>query len=323
MMDRVIKETMDLLIDGKGFYMEAFTSPEEDLGFYLYTPIKNGRLAVIFSRLGQEDENHLALLHHLRSIQQSAYVLNIVFTSDAPVPFKEQRANYSEVYVNGDGEFFGHDDVSLSVLAKKSTTLSRFTPKVMLVSLILMALNVLIYGLTAVASGGLDIHVLVLIDFGAKVNELIVAGEYYRLLTSAFLHGDFTHILFNMYALFALGRIAEEALGHKKFLLVYMVSALGGGIMSFFFTPQVSVGASGAVFGLLGAVLIMAFFGHAKVDKRMFPRISLVLFLNLFSGFSSSSIDNFGHIGGLLAGLFITGVLMLLSKDGSSKDPLG
>ena len=145
-------------------------------------------------------------------------------------------------------------------------------------------------------------------------------GELYRLLSSAFLHGDFTHILFNMYALFALGKIVEEAMGTGRFLLVYFISALGGGVMSFLFTPNVSVGASGAIFGLLGAVMMMALLGKSGVNRRMFPRILLLLFINLFSGFSSSSIDNFGHIGGLLAGILVSFAILQFFSDKTEED---
>lgn len=310
MIQKVIKETMDLLIDGKGFFLEEYPSTEEDFRFYLFTPIRNGNLAVIFSRLGEEEKNHLAFLTYARDRGMPVYVLNIIFTEDMPVPLKTQRANYSEVYVNGDGEFYGHDDVSLSVLSRKNITRKKFSAKAMKATLTLIGINVLVYLVTALFSGSFDISIGVLVDFGAKVNELIVRGQVYRLLTSAFLHGDFTHILFNMYALFALGKIVEEALGTGRFLVIYFISALGGGLMSFFFTPNVSVGASGAIFGLLGAVLVLALLGRAGVNRGMFPRILLVLVINLFSGFSSSSIDNYGHIGGLLAGILISFLVM-------------
>ncbi len=320
MIQKVIKETMELLIDGKGFFLEEFPSTEEDLQFYLYTTIRNGYLAVIFSRLGEEEKNHLAFLNHARGKNMPVYILNIIFTDDLPVPLKNHMPNYSEVYVNGDGEFFGHDDVSLSVLSKKNTAVKKFSAKAMKATLTLVLINVVVYLLTALASGSFDIRIDVLIRYGAKVNELIVEGELYRLLSSAFLHGDFTHILFNMYALFALGKIVEEAMGTGRFLLVYFISALGGGVMSFLFTPNVSVGASGAIFGLLGAVMMMALLGKSGVNRRMFPRILLLLFINLFSGFSSSTIDNFGHIGGLLAGILVSFAILQFFSDKTEED---
>ena len=109
-------------------------------------------------------------------------------------------------------------------------------------------------------------------------------------------------------------------MGTGRFLLVYFISALGGGVMSFLFTPNVSVGASGAIFGLLGAVMMMALLGKSGVNRRMFPRILLLLFINLFSGFSSSSIDNFGHIGGLLAGILVSFAILQFFSDKTEED---
>ncbi|MFH5836673.1 rhomboid family intramembrane serine protease [Proteiniclasticum sp. C24MP] len=314
MINKVIRETMDLLIDEKGFFLEEFHSIEEELNFYLYTPIKNGFLAVIFSTLGKEDENLLAFMNHARLNGIPAYILNIVFTGGHPVPLKEKLPNYSEVYVDEEGKFFGHDDVSRSVLSRKVAVKQKMTLRSMAVTFTLMILNIVIYTFTAIKSGGLDIDIFVLIRYGAKVNELIQAGAYYRLFTSAFLHADFMHVLFNMYALFALGRIVEEFMGKWKMLGIYCFSAVTGGMLSYLYTPNVAVGASGAIFGLLGAILVITLFGKKKSMKSMFSRIMIVLAINLFSGFTSSNIDNFGHIGGLLGGIVITALILLLSR---------
>jgi len=314
MINKVIRETMNLLIDEKGFFLEEFHSIEEDLNFYLYTPIKNGFLAVIFSTLGKEDENLLAFMNHARMNSIPAYVVNIVFTGGHAAPLKEKLPNYSEVYVDEEGKFYGHDDVTRSVLSRKAVVNQKMTLRSMAVTFTLMVLNILIYTFTALKSGGLDIDIFVLIRYGAKVNELIQAGEYYRLFTSAFLHADFMHVLFNMYALFALGRIVEEFMGKWKMLGIYSFSAITGGLLSYLYTPNVAVGASGAIFGLLGAILVITLFGKKKSMKSMFSRILIVLAINLFSGFSSSNIDNFGHIGGLLGGIAVTLMILLFTS---------
>ena len=103
-------------------------------------------------------------------------------------------------------------------------------------------------------------------------------------------------------------------MGKWKMIIIYVVSAIGGGYMSYLYTPNVAVGASGAIFGLLGAILIIALFGRQKSMKSMFARIMIVLAINLFSGFSSSNIDNFGHIGGLIAGIAITLVIVMVER---------
>lgn len=310
----MVQNTINLLVDQKGFFLEEFESNEESLGFYLYTHIKNGYLAVIFSSLGREDENLASFQAHAKQKGFNAYVFNIVFTQGHQVVPKAQVPNYSEAYVDVEGNFFGLDDLGRSVLGKPIAVPKRRIVEIMPVTLGLIGINIIIFLITAFYSRSLDIDIRVLIDFGAKVNELIVQGEYYRLVTSAFLHADGMHILFNMYALFALGRILEDLLGKVKYSLIYMFSALTGGIFSYLYTPNVSVGASGAIFGLLGALFVVAILKRHVVNKGLLPRIAIVLMISLFSGFSSGTTDNFGHIGGLLGGLALSFIILIFEK---------
>ncbi|NLB20792.1 MAG: rhomboid family intramembrane serine protease [Clostridium sp.] len=314
MENTVVQNTMSLLIDQKGFFLEEFKSGEDTLGFYLYTHIKNGYLAVIFSSLGREDENLAAFHAHAKAEGFNAYVFNIIFTKGHQVVPKALVPNYSEAYVDDEGDFYGLDDLGRLILGKPPIIQKRKLIEIMPITLGIMGLNILIYLATVFYSKSLDIDIRVLIDFGAKVNELIIQGEYYRLVTSAFLHADGMHILFNMYALFALGRILEDFLGKIKYSLIYLFSALTGGIFSYLYTPNVSVGASGAIFGLLGALLMVAIFRRNVVNKGLLPRIAIVLMISLFSGFSSGTTDNFGHIGGLIGGLVLSFVLLIFEK---------
>ncbi len=311
MENNVVQDTVNLLIDEKGFFLEEFDSMEEGLGFYLYTPIKNGYLAVIFSSLGREDENLATFLQHGKNQGLNTYVLNIIFTKGHQVSLKTQVANYSEAYVDESGNFYGLDDLGRSVLNRPTVIIKKKIIEAMPITLILIGMNVVVYLLTVFFSKSLDINIRVLVDFGAKVNELILEGQYYRLVTSAFLHADAMHILFNMYALFALGRMLEDFLGKVKYTSIYLFSALTGGILSYYYTPNISVGASGAIFGLLGALLMVAIFKRNVVNKGLLPRIAIVLMISLFSGFSSGTTDNSGHVGGLIGGLALSFLLLL------------
>jgi len=141
--------------------------------------------------------------------------------------------------------------------------------------------------------------------WGAKVNEEILAGQVWRFLTPMFLHGSPQHILFNMYALYSLGRNLEPAYGHKRFLILYLLAGYAGNVVSFMLTPSPSLGASTAIFGLLGAEGILWYqnrqlFGNAS--QRVIGNIVLIAGVNLFIGLSPG-IDNWGHVGGLLGGL--------------------
>jgi rhomboid protease GluP len=142
--------------------------------------------------------------------------------------------------------------------------------------------------------------------FGQKDNTDIVRGEWWRLITATLLHGPPYHILFNGYALYILGNDLEAFFGRWRFLAVYWLSALGGSLASFAFSPVPSIGASGAVFGLIGALAV--YFGlHRKIFGRMgqaqFWNIIVVIVLNIGLGLSQIfPIDNAAHIGGLVAG---------------------
>jgi len=127
----------------------------------------------------------------------------------------------------------------------------------------------------------------------------VATGEYYRLLTSAFLHAGLLHIAFNMFALFLIGTQLEQLLGSGRFLTLYLLSALGGNVFGYLLAPanQPSIGASGAVFGLFGALFIVG--RRLSVDVS---QIAVLIGINLVLTFVVSGIDWRGHIGGLLTG---------------------
>lgn len=142
----------------------------------------------------------------------------------------------------------------------------------------------------------------VLIDFGAKVNTLIQAGEVWRLLTSTFIHIGIIHLVFNLYALLALGPLTEESLGHRRFFMIYILSGLGGSIASFLFSPALSAGASGAIFGLLGALLYYSYKRPALWKSGLGMNLVVVILVNFGFGLVQPGIDNFAHLGGLITG---------------------
>jgi rhomboid protease GluP len=143
-----------------------------------------------------------------------------------------------------------------------------------------------------------------LLIFGAKVNILIAYGQYWRLLTAMFLHIGLAHLFFNTYALYIYGPIVERLFGKYKFPVVYLVSGLTGSLLSYMFSSNHSAGASGAIFGLMGALL---YFGQRRKDifRRVFgSNLFIIIGFNLLYGFMNSGIDNWGHIGGLIGGYF-------------------
>lgn len=155
-------------------------------------------------------------------------------------------------------------------------------------------------------------HYGVLIPVGTTFSDVghvggVADGQYWRLLTAAFLHASILHILFNMYALAIFGPIMEQALGAVRFLALYFTTAIASSVTVYWLGPlhQPTVGASGAIFGLFGATF-------AVMTKRrldLSPLIMLLL-INLFITFAVPNISWQGHVGGLLSGLALGGALM-------------
>jgi rhomboid protease GluP len=183
-------------------------------------------------------------------------------------------------------------------------------------TIILIAVNVVMYLITALLSGNiLDSDINVLIFLGAKYNRYILSGEYYRLVTCMFLHGGLIHLVFNMYALYSIGPLVEKIHGRIKYLIIYFVSGIMSSLFSFIFSEGVSIGASGAIFGLLGTTLVFAVTMRKNIGKDFLRNISSVIIINLFIGLTMSNIDNYGHIGGLLGGAVIAVLLNIIRKS--------
>lgn len=183
-----------------------------------------------------------------------------------------------------------------------------------IITYILIAVNLVIYGLTAYLSGNIvDSNTRVLIFLGAKVNELINAGEYYRLISCMFLHGGVVHVGVNMYSLYALGPFVEGIYGKLKFTVIYFFAGIVSSLFSYKFSTDISVGASGAIFGLLGAALVFAMKMKDRVRKDFIRNILSVIVVNLVIGFSIPNVDNFGHLGGLVGGMISS--FLLFKKD--------
>lgn len=135
-------------------------------------------------------------------------------------------------------------------------------------------------------------------NFG-MIPYAIAQGQWWRLISAAFLHGGFLHLAFNMYALYWLGPQLEQVLGHRKFLAIYLLAALGGNVTSYYFSElnTVSVGASGAIFGLITATIVIGRERRADVSQ-----LTTLLVLNVVIGFMSPAIDWRAHLGGAAVG---------------------
>lgn len=145
-----------------------------------------------------------------------------------------------------------------------------------------------------------------IIRYGANIGELIRAGDYYRLIISAFLHAGILHFVCNMYALYIIGPQLESFFGKWKYLVIYLGSAITGNLLSMLFTTGASVGASGAIFGLFGSLLYFGYHYRIYLGGVLKSQVIPLIILNLSLGLFISGIDSAAHIGGLIGGLLIT-----------------
>ena len=143
--------------------------------------------------------------------------------------------------------------------------------------------------------------------------------EFYRIFTSMFLHFGITHLLNNMVLLGALGWSLELEIGKMRFLIIYLVSGIGGNLLSLYFgisaeTYAVSAGASGAIFGLMGALLYVVIANRGRLGRLSGRGMLFMVILSLYFGFTSSGVDNWAHIGGLITG-FVMAVILYRRKN--------
>lgn len=197
------------------------------------------------------------------------------------------------------------------VEAKKAEDI--FTKKRPIITYALIIINVLVFIAMYIFGKGSEDN-LTLVLFGANYPALVRAGDYYRLITSAFLHSGLLHLIFNNYALYVIGLQLESFLGRVKFLIIYLVSAICGSLMSMLFSNGISVGASGAIFGLLGSLLYFGYNYRVYLGTVLKSQIIPLIILNLIIGFVTPGIDNAAHIGGLLGGLGMTMALGIKYK---------
>jgi membrane associated rhomboid family serine protease/tetratricopeptide (TPR) repeat protein len=180
----------------------------------------------------------------------------------------------------------------------------RFWP---FITLTLLALNFLFFALEIFAGGADNIQVLR--NLGAAYGPYFRRGEYWRLVMPMFLHGGWIHILGNSYCLYILGPILERVYGYGRYLTIYVAAGMGGAFLSMELSKNTSVGASGAIFGIAGAMLVTGYV-HRDVIPPHWGRAfggGMIPFivLNLAFGLSMHGIDNWGHLGGLASGVLL------------------
>ncbi len=178
-----------------------------------------------------------------------------------------------------------------------------FNKKPIIITYVLLAINIIMFLLTLF---NISFSNRNLFDLLAINTDIVKYNQWYRLLTGTFLHADIMHLLFNGYALYIIGSQMEQFLGKKKFIIVYLLSAIVGSLFSTVITAGWSVGASGAIFGLLGSMLYFGYHYRLFLGNVLKTQIIPVIIINLAIGLFVPNIDIAAHFGGLIAGVLST-----------------
>lgn len=193
-----------------------------------------------------------------------------------------------------------------------------FKPKPIIVTKVIMFLCFAMYIATLLVNNNFNVALILL---GANNRSLVLGGQVWRLLTSAFLHGNILHLLVNMYSLWIIGSQVETYIGRWKFLVIYLLSAIMGSLFSIvFYANSISIGASGALFGLMGALLYFGYHYRLYLSNTLTSQIIPIIILNLLFGFTIPGIDNACHIGGLIGGYLATMIVGLKYKSQKSEN---
>ncbi len=188
-----------------------------------------------------------------------------------------------------------------------------FMKKPLVITYALIVFNVIIYLLSLINI--LDINAF------SMSYDAVRAGEWWRIITSAFFHNGAIHLFCNMYSLYIIGTQLETVLGKCKFSIVYFVSIIVASLFSAVLhgSGVASIGASGAIFGLMGAMLYFGYHYRLYLGSVMTSQIAPIILLNLFIGFMIPGVDNFAHVGGLIGGLF-TGMIVGVKGKSENSD---
>ena len=229
---------------------------------------------------------------------------NMIFT----FPDLKNHTNFKEKGI----ELFAKITNDINKKTEKDTIQAEdiFKPKKPVITYVLILINVLVFLISIL----FDMKEEVIL-YGGNHRELIRLGDYYRLITSMFIHVDLLHLLCNCYSLYVVGNQIESFFGKTKYLIIYFGSGIIASLLSICFNTSFSIGASGAIFGLLGSILYFGYHYRLYLGNVLKTQIIPLIILNLLIGFASTGIDNAAHIGGLIGGILVSMICGLKYKS--------
>ena len=199
------------------------------------------------------------------------------------------------------------NDINKKTAEENKKYENTFKKKPIIVTNIIIVACIIMYALTYLRPN--------LVYILANQRGFVKEGQIWRLFTCMFVHGGILHLICNMYSLYVIGSQLETFLGKFKFIFVYFISGLVGSLLSLTFSTSYSIGASGAIFGLLGSLLYFGYHYRIYLGTVLRTQIIPIIIINLALGFSINNIDNFAHIGGLIGGYLSTMAIGLENKS--------
>lgn len=317
--------------------MEMFIDKLKNSG---YEPVQSGTTGVytfrhragnhIIGVMQCTDENVIAgyklesLRGNLSVVYETANVLFVIFTDD---PYRINQFieadsghwiyNYTEgrlvIYENQPGTFFGAEKL---FEPERVRTRQNY---VFTVNNFIILVNVVVFAVMAL-KGNTQNTIYLYRCGGITPESLFEDHQVYRLFTSMFMHSGISHLVNNMIVLYFIGGTLEKYIGRVRYLIIYLLSGLLGGLISQIYYMAMAenvicVGASGAIFGAVGAMLTVVVVNHGRVENFTFPRLIIYVVLSIYLGFMSQGVSLSAHLGGLATGFFTA--LLLYRKRGS------
>ena len=299
-----------------------------DLGCYGSTRndtpalFSEGDFVILITNDYDEDENTLECIEFLNKRQRNFKLNKIILTNQNIISRNQDDVDNVIFNIESNKILFcqkGLETLAQIALMVNDTAKQRKSVDFIKlpITFVLIALNIIMYIISAILSKSLwNIDIYTSIILGAKYGPLIDSGEWWRLITCMFLHGGFLHIIFNMYSLYIVGSQIEPVFSKAKYIILYFITGLASSMLSYLMLPNtVSVGASGAIFGLLGTLLVLVIKNRDKMSKNAITNLVTVIGLNLFIGATNPGIDNYAHIGGLGMGIILGIVYLIKIKE--------
>lgn len=317
-----------ILINKENFYMKQYYSDfHKEEVFFAVKELRDGIYCVLISRNERKDIDYSEAIRYIKTLGK-AFSLNMIILSDKEYTYENESLISNKLIINEktyeviacDNSCRPLEQIFNNSMKSKKIDSSRkkerfFDDKVL--TLFIIAINIIMFLITQfeIYSTGKAANEI-LVNLGAKYNPLIENGEVWRFLTCAFLHSGLIHIGCNMYSLYIIGPQIHQIYGAKKYFVIYIISCITSSLLSYLMSPySISVGASGGIFGLMGALVAFAIIERHKIEKRYLSSLLQIIIINLFIGLSIQNIDNFGHIGGLFGGFIIGYIIYRTSKN--------